>query len=138
MAASALTLNIPFVNTLDKRWASLSLPAARCLFYIFLICFGTTDCNIFCNFLNNYKISKINTDLQHLFQITSIQELVPRGVLIKRSSEHTCRRVISIVEFTLWYGCSPLNLLHISKTPFHKNTFVRLLSSWNLRGQSQQ
>ena len=25
------------------------------------------------------------------------------------------------------YGCSPVNLLHIFRTPFHKNTYVGLL-----------
>ena len=30
------------------------------------------------------------------------------------------------VEITLWYGCS-VNLLHIFRTPFYKNTYGRLL-----------
>ena len=29
--------------------------------------------------------------------------------------------------FALWHGCSPVNLLHITRTPFPKNTSVRLL-----------
>ena len=29
--------------------------------------------------------------------------------------------------FALWHGCSPVNLLHITRTSFPKNTSVRLL-----------
>ena len=52
--------------------------------------------------------------------------------LLKRCSkftgEHLCRSVISIellfnfIEITLRHGCPPVNLLHISRTPFYKNT----------------
>ena len=51
----------------------------------------------------------------------------------KFTREHPCRSVISIkllcnfIEITLWHGCSPVNLLHIFKTPFLKNTSERLL-----------
>ena len=47
--------------------------------------------------------------------------------------EHPCRSGISIkllcnfIKITLWYGCSPVNLLHIFRTPFLKNTSGRLL-----------
>ena len=59
-----------------------------------------------------------------------------KGVLkicSKFTGEHSCRSVISIKlqsnfnEITLWHGCSPLNLLHIFRTPFSKNTSGRLL-----------
>ena len=33
----------------------------------------------------------------------------------------------SFIEITLPYGCSPVNLLHIFKTPFYKNTYRDLL-----------
>ena len=51
-----------------------------------------------------------------------------RGVLKKR-----CSGVISInfqsnfIEITLRHGCSPVNFLHIFRTPFPKNTPRRLL-----------
>ena len=35
----------------------------------------------------------------------------------------------NFVEITLRHGCSPLNLLHIFRTPFYKNTSGRLLLS---------
>ena len=31
------------------------------------------------------------------------------------------------IEITLWDGCSPVNLLHIFRSPFPKNTYGRLL-----------
>ena len=60
-----------------------------------------------------------------------------KGVLkicSKFTRKHPCRSVISIkllgdfIEIiTLWYGCSPVNLLHIFETPFTKNTSGWLL-----------
>ena len=47
--------------------------------------------------------------------------------------EHACRSVISInlqnnfIEITFRYGFSPVNLLHIFRTPFYKNTSDGLL-----------
>ena len=49
------------------------------------------------------------------------------------SGEHPCRSVISIklqgkiIEITFRHGCSIVNLLHIFRTPFHKNTYGGLL-----------
>ena len=49
------------------------------------------------------------------------------------TGEHQCRSVISIklqsnfVEIILRHGCSPVNLLHIFRTPFCKNTSGLLL-----------
>ena len=45
------------------------------------------------------------------------------------TGEHTCRSAISIMllcsftEITLQHGCSPVNLLHIFRTSFPKNTY---------------
>ena len=50
----------------------------------------------------------------------------------KFTGEHFCRSMISVklqrnfIEVTLRFGCS-LNLLHIFRTPFAKNTSGRLL-----------
>ena len=61
-----------------------------------------------------------------------------KGVLktcIKFAGEHPCRSVISIklqssfIEITLRHGCSPVNLLHIFRTPFSRNTSGWLFSS---------
>ena len=91
--------------------------------------------------------------------VASIQKHRPgvflgKGVLKMRSiftGEHLCRRAASIkfqsnfIEITLRHGCSPVNLLHIFKTPFLKNTsgwlllsisrpqtHIRLIQSWKL------
>ena len=56
----------------------------------------------------------------------------------KYTGEHPCRSVISMnvisikllcnfTEITLRHGCSTVNLLHIFRTPFPKNTFGQLL-----------
>ena len=59
-----------------------------------------------------------------------------KGVLkicSKFTGEHPCRSVISIklqsnfTEIALRHGCSSVNLLHILRTPFLKNTSGRLL-----------
>ena len=59
-----------------------------------------------------------------------------KGVLkicSKFTGEHPCRSAISIklqsnfIEITLWHGYSPVNSLHIFRTPFLKNTSGRLL-----------
>ena len=51
----------------------------------------------------------------------------------KFTGEHACRDAISIkllnnlIEIVLGHGCSPVNLLHIFRTPFPKNTSGGLL-----------
>ena len=46
----------------------------------------------------------------------------------KSTGEHPCRSVVSIklqsnfIKITLPHGCSPVNLLHIFRTAFPKNT----------------
>ena len=51
----------------------------------------------------------------------------------KFTGEHSCQSAISIklpcnfIEVALRHGCSPVNLLHIFRSPFPKNTSGRLL-----------
>ena len=54
-----------------------------------------------------------------------------KGVLriySKFTGEQPCRSAISVkllcnfIKITLWHGCSPVNVLHISSTPFPNNT----------------
>ena len=43
----------------------------------------------------------------------------------KFTGENPCQSVISIcnfIEIILWHECSPVNLLHLFRTPFPKNT----------------
>ena len=62
-----------------------------------------------------------------------------KGVLkrcSKFTGEHPYRGVIAIklqkkfIEIALRYRCSPVELLHILRTPFYKNTYGRLLLYW--------
>ena len=71
-----------------------------------------------------------------IFRSSRPELFLRKGVLkicSKFIGEHPCRRVISIklqinfIEITLRHGFSPVNLLHIFRTPFHKNTSGRLL-----------
>ena len=59
-----------------------------------------------------------------------------KGVLkicSKFTVEHPCRSVIpkemqsNFIEITLWHVCSPVNLLQVFRTHFHKNTYEALL-----------
>ena len=60
-------------------------------------------------------------------------ETVFLKICSKFTGEHSCRSVISIklqstfIEITLCYGGSPVNLPHIFRTPFTKNTCTWLL-----------
>ena len=66
---------------------------------------------------------------------SSPSDLLRVGVLkiCRKFTEHPCRTVISIklqsnfIEIRLRHGCSPVNLLHIIRTPSPKNTSGGLL-----------
>ena len=68
---------------------------------------------------------------------SSHQEMFLYKVVLKICSkftgEYPCRSAISInllcnfIEIAFWHGCSPVNLLHIFRTPFPKNTSGGLL-----------
>ena len=75
--------------------------------------------------------------------ISESHKQYPRDVLRKRCSEHirqsykrtpmpTCNfnKVASQVEIAIWHGCSPINLIHIFRTSFSKNTFEGLFSEF--------
>ena len=58
---------------------------------------------------------------------------IPPNMFLDKRREHPCQSVISIklqsnfIEITLRHGCSPVNVLHIFRTPFSKNTSGWLL-----------
>ena len=71
-----------------------------------------------------------------LYRSSYPEVFLGKGVLkicSKFIGEHPCRSAIStkllcsFIEIALWHGCSPVNLLHIFRTPFPKNTSGRLL-----------
>ena len=79
--------------------------------------------------------------IQNLFQFVICRSSYPEVFLEKGilkicsifTGVHPCQSVISIkllcsfIEITLCHGCSPINLLHVFKTRFSKNTSGRLL-----------
>ena len=74
-------------------------------------------------------------------------QFLGRGVLKicrKFTGEHPCRSAISrklqskLIEIALQYGCFPVNLLHIFRTPFSKNISRGLLLNFNLKVQWKQ
>ena len=71
-----------------------------------------------------------------VFRNSKPEVFLRKGVLkiySKFRGEHPCRSAIStklqsnFTEIALWHGCSPVNLLHIFRTPFPKN-----ISEWLL------
>ena len=65
-----------------------------------------------------------------------LEVFLEKGVLkicSRFAGKHPCRSVILIkllcnfIEIALRYGCSPVNLLHIFRTPFLKKTSGRLV-----------
>ena len=93
------------------------------MFIFAYILFGLKDALLNIH-VSSYYFHKIT--ILYLFQ-----KQRSRGVLkicSKFTGEHPCRSAISIkllcnfIEIILRHGCSPVNLLHISRAPFPKNT----------------
>ena len=85
---------------------------------------------------------KILRKISNLLSVwVSIRSIPPEVFLQKRvlkicskfTGEHPCRSAISIklqnsfIEIRLWHACCPVNLLHIFRTPFYRNTSGGLL-----------
>ena len=90
-----------------------------------------TDIKVFCScpvlldFLTSFHV------LSAIYWSSHPELFLGKGVLnicSKFTGDHPCQSAISIklqsnfIEITLWYGCSPVNLLHNFRTPFPKNT----------------
>ena len=74
--------------------------------------------------------------LLQIFRSSPPEVFLGKGVLkicTKFTGEHLCRSVIStklhssFIKIALRRRCSPVNLMHIFRTPFLKNTFEGLL-----------
>ena len=74
--------------------------------------------------------------IQTFIRSSHPEVFIEKGVLkicSKFTKEHQCRNAISIklqsnfIEILFRHGCSPVNSLHIFRTPFLKNTSRRLL-----------
>ena len=95
---------------------------------------------------NSFKDNLLSVLLSRFVRIisaygrSSLSKVLLRKDVLKICSklkgEHTCRGVISIklqsnfFEIILRHGCSPVNLLHISKTHSPKNTYDWVLLIW--------
>ena len=70
-------------------------------------------------------------DKLEMFRSSHPEVFLGKGVLIicgKFTGEHPCWSAIWIkLQITFRHGCSPVNLLHIFRTPFVKNTSRRIL-----------
>ena len=72
--------------------------------------------------------SIIRSSCPEVFLVKSILKICNRF-----TGGHLRRIMISVnllcnfIEITLWHGCSPVNLPHISRTPFSRNTSGWLL-----------
>ena len=76
------------------------------------------------NWIRNYELKTFN-------RTGHPEVLLGNGILkicSKFTGEHPCRSVISInllcnfIKIAIWHGCSPVNLPHVFRKPFLKNT----------------
>ena len=91
---------------------------------------------------SRFKILKLhNLDKERKHGSSRPEVFLRKGVLkicSKFTGEHPCRSVISIkllcnfIEITLRHGLSPVNLMHIFRPPFSKNTCWWLLLKTNV------
>ena len=105
--------------------------------------YGLANIRLFqkCNgkYQNHFSCTKISTRFDNQgkkYRGSHSGVFLRKGVMeicSKFTGENPCRSAISIkqqgnsVEITLWHECSPVNLLHIFRTPFPRNTFDWLL-----------
>ena len=107
-------LRISFVNI--KVYFDWQKPShvtfSPCLFFFFF-CILFFYCKVFSRLKNKH----CNINIEVSFSCPAVVKFY----------KHPCQRVIPIklqsnfIEIKLRYGCSPLNLLRISRTPFPKN-----------------
>ena len=124
----------------NKLYEFLGFPCTSC---ITLIMFSNLIYQKKCS----WKFNKLSNLIPRRVSTINKQKQPSRSVLRKRflkicskfTGEHPCQSAISInmlsnfIEVVLWHGCSPVNLLHIFRTPFPKNTSGWLLLTSHLR-----
>ena len=104
--------------------------------------FQTTQETVLSPFRNesfNHLIAFFSVSLKERYRSNHPEVFLGKGVLktcSKFAGEHQCQSAILIkllcnfIEITLRHGCSPVNLLHIFRTPFLKNTYKWLLQTF--------
>ena len=108
---------------------------------IFLLQFFLYEIFVVLTKIASFKVKKRErniciTYVKKTFRSSRPEVFLVKGVLemcSRFTGEHPCRSVISIklqsifIEIALRHGCSPVNLLHILRTPFPRNTSGWLL-----------
>ena len=78
------------------------------------------------HFSDQVSARRENRYILYCRKFSAFQKQPSVGVLIKRYKEvfwkYAGQLHCNFVELKLWHGCSPLNLQHIFRTPFSKNT----------------
>ena len=81
------------------------------------------------NFADDFSLmTSVRSSRSEMFLVKGVLKICS-----KFTGGHPCQNVISIkmqssfIEITLQHGCSPVNLLHIFRRPFTKNTSEQLL-----------
>ena len=134
---------LKFISMLESITACISPNSLQCRFVLpddlFNVCF-VKQINLL-----NCPPHQQNLDKLNLQPIFSFQKQPRRGILKKRCSENMQqiyritpmpkryfdKVALQLIEITLRHGCSPVNLLHIFRTPFLKNTSGWLLLSFD-------
>ena len=115
---------------------ALFVPASNSCHDFFIITQSSGKKNV-----NNNLVLEINTSYLLftflMFRRTASEVFVYEGVMnicSKIAGDYPCGSVVSkikllgnSIEIIFPYGYFPVNLLHIFRTPFYKNTFERLL-----------
>ena len=87
-----------------------------------------------------FYLIRIPSHIILIYRSNHPEVFLRKGVLkicSKFTEELPCRSVISIkLQITLHHGSSPVNLLHIVRTPFPRNTFRWVLLYLVVRGGS--
>ena len=104
--------------------------------------FQTTQETVLSPFRNesfNHLIAFFSVSLKERYRSNHPEVFLGKGVLktcSKFAGEHPCQSAIlikllcNVIEISLRHECSPVNLLHIFRTPFLKNTYKWLLQTF--------
>ena len=75
-------------------------------------------------------MSKLNNKLR---KYPTIGVLVKSCFKIMQQIYRRTPMLSNFIEITLQHGCSPVNMLHIFRTAFYKNTYERLLVNFTIK-----
>ena len=76
--------------------------------------------------MHKNNMSELLNDKSSLPEVFLGKDVVK--ICSKFTGEHPYRSAIcNFIEIALWHGCSPVNSLHIFRTPFRRNTSGWLL-----------